>query len=100
MPQQLNVNRNDNRSLELSTFMQTQDIGCLSTTDGRDSFVAIVFYVVEDDRLYFKSRTGSNHSKHLQSHSSASFGVYEKNSSYDAKYGAQLLGNVSRVRDV
>ena len=99
MPTQPKIVRHENRSVELTEFLSHEDTGCLGTTDGIDAFTAIVFYVYENGRLYFKSRTGSNHSTHLRSHPQASFAVFLKSSTYDSKYGAQLLGRARRIQE-
>jgi len=99
MPAQPTTFRDDNRSVELTKFLSHQNTGCLATTDGTDAFTAIIFFVYDDGRLFFKSHTTSNHSTHLCSNTKASFGVYLETSTYEAKYGAQLLGKATRVRD-
>ena len=96
---QLDVFRHENRSIELAKFLSREDIGCLGTTDGADPFIAIVFYVYDNGRLFFKSRTISGHATHLVDHATASFAIFLKSSTPDAKYGAQLIGRAACVRD-
>ena len=100
MPTQLDVFRADNRSVELAEFLSREDTGCLATTDGVDASIAVMFFVYENGRLFFKSGTASNHSTHLRSRAKASFAVYCEASTYNAKYGAQLLGTATRIRDL
>ena len=100
MPTQLDIFRDDNRSVELAEFLSREDTGCLATTDGVDAFIAVCFFVYENGRLFFKSGTASRHSTHLRSRAKSSFSVYCAASTYDAKYGAQLLGTATRIRDV
>jgi len=96
---QLDVSRYEDRSVELIDFLSKHDTGCLATSDGANPFAAVAFFVYEFGNLVFKSRTASGHSTHLRSNVNASFAVYNHGSTYDAKYGAQLLGTASRIRE-
>ena len=100
MPTQLDVFRDDNRSVELAEFLSREDTGCLATTDGVDAFITVVFFVYENGRLCFRSSTASAHSTHLRSRAKASLAIYLEASTYDAKYGAQLLGTATRILDL
>lgn len=99
MSKSLDIDRHEDRSRELFSFLETESIGSIGTTDGADPFLTIVFYVSESGSLFFKSRTGSGHSKHVARHPRSSFAVFHSGSTYEAKYGAQLIGRVCRVRD-
>src|SRR4051812_1913699 len=97
----IGVKRSDNRIEELVGFLQRTNIGCLATA-GADGLacIAIIFFVYADGNVYYKSRTASAHSVNLSRAPHASMAIFDPNSTYKTKYGAQLKGRVTRIRDV
>jgi nitroimidazol reductase NimA-like FMN-containing flavoprotein (pyridoxamine 5'-phosphate oxidase superfamily) len=58
------------------------------------------WYVVVDGRLYWKSRTESEHSRAFLKNNLASLCVYDHNVKYpDDKTGVQIIGKVEQVKD-
>jgi len=96
----LQVERNDDRVRELMWFLGVIDKASLATTDGIMPAIATIFVVHDQADVFFKSRTASHHSKNVQESPRAALAAYLEGSSYDAKFGAQLVGTVSRIRDV
>lgn len=84
----------------IEDFLKANQIGVMATNGVYGVEAATIFYVTEDaSRLYYKSRTASNHAASLIKANKAALCVYDHNSTYVAKTGVQLLGNSGRVLD-
>lgn len=89
--------RSVNRTQELWQFLAQHHVASLT---GSLPEACVIFYIVMDGRLVFKSRTASNHSQAFANNAKAGLTVYYHQSEYDAKYGVQLKGAVRRIVDI
>lgn len=90
-----------------------QDLKTFSQQFIKDRFMAVVacvshgeprsftcWYCVSEGNLYWKSRTGSIHSKAFGENPNASLCIYDHQASYpDNKTGVQIIGTVQQVKD-
>jgi len=93
----LNIQRDDNRRVELASFLAFEFIASMATLGKGMANLNTVFYIHNNFELYFKSKTTSGHSNNLKNTQKVSFAIHANDSSYKAKYGVQLIGLVSRI---
>ena len=73
----------------------------LATVGNDGPSVCAVFYVyMGDGKFGFKSRRSSEHMKNLSTQSNASLLVFNPDSTYAAKFGVQMRGQVRECTDV
>lgn len=88
-----------NKNNELLTFLDNQFIGNLATSDGDSLNLVTIFYVRYNKCLFFKSRTTSVHSLHVEKNKKIVFTAYSHDSNYSDKYGVQIKGSATRITD-
>jgi len=84
---------------EVEDFLNKHFVGSLSSSMNNIPDIAIIFFVYIDWRICFKSRTTSKHSLNIKSNNTVAFSCYSHSSNYSDKYGIQIHGQVSRIRD-
>jgi uncharacterized protein YhbP (UPF0306 family) len=81
-------------------LVEAASVGVLGTVFEGKPMTATIFIVTGDGRrLYYKSRTDSQHAKALWENKAAALAVYDEESSYEAKTGVQLTGTSGQVMD-
>ncbi len=91
--------RNEDRKIEIRDFLQNHFIASLASQGTDIPEIAIVFYVFNGDAIYFKSRTTSSHSKNISNFNSVSLSIYSHESNYETKYGVQINGIASIIKN-
>jgi len=70
----------------------------MAVAQNNNPYASTIFYTTPDaHNLYFKSRTGSNHSRIIGSNPRVAGAIYDHDSTYKQKAGVQLLGTVERL---
>src|SRR5215831_134845 len=79
-------------------FIKSHCVLVMAVAQNNNPYASTIFYTTPDaHNLYFKSRTGSNHSRIIGSNPRVAGAIYDHDSTYKQKAGVQLLGTVERL---
>lgn len=83
------------------TFITDRHVGVLASSFENEPGCCAVWYSCLDNKLCFKSRTASDHSKAFAKNPNACFVIYDHAASYpnDHKTGVQIKGTVYQVTE-
>lgn len=90
---------NQNLTTFTQNFIKNHYVGVLASSNENEPGCCAIWYSCLDNKLCFKSRTNSNHSKAFAKNPNACFVIYDHAASYpgDHKTGVQIKGVVRQV---